>query len=585
LPEFKGMDLNHIVRNLPGYSLILINHFTYLCYHFLAKMKIRLKQVLLLSCFFTLLNINLYSNDESKADSLIRQLETQKEDTSKVDLLIKLFKLTNSTDVKLSLDYANGALLLSKKLNYDKGIAISNYSLALIFVDYDFKFSEELIIESMHYAEKIRDSLLIAKIENTIGQLKNNLSEYKEALQHFNKSLDFFLKYENDSLAAAIYNNIAISYIESGNDSLALINYLKAAEINERTGNTLWLANNYYNMGTDYLGLGNIKNGLTYLDRSYKIAIENQHDRLIPYILYSFGEQYFENQQYAQARIYARQALTAAQDQLNRVLEKNILILLKNIYYQEKDIDSAYHMQEKIIAISDSIKKKAQLSQLDYLEMKFRLQEQIKENELRTKALEAENERKELIITIIILIIGIILLAFLFIFNHLRIQIQRKSLTQKAVTLEKEKLAKELEYKKKELTANVMYLTQKSEFIADISKRLQSIKVETPTDQENFIKRIIGELDRNTANDGWLDFETRFKEVHSDFNKKLSEKFPNLSPNELKLCAFLKLNLSTKDISSLTFQSAETIKIARHRLRKKLGLTRDDNLVTFLTQI
>lgn len=522
---------------------------------------------------------------DHEMEELLSKLEVANEDTSKVDLLFKLFKLTSSSDVKLSLDYANEALILSKKLNYDKGIAISNYSLALIFVDYDFQFSEELIIESLHYAEKIRDSVLIAKIENTIGQLKNNLGEYKEALQHYNKSLNFFLRSDNDSLAAAIYNNIAISHIESGNDSLALINYLKAAEINERTGNTLWLVNNYYNMGADYLGMGEREKGLAFLDKSYKIALDKHHDRILPYILYSYGEHYFENHDYKRARMYARQAISVVQNHLNRVLEKNILILFKNIYYQEKDIDSAYQMQGKIMAITDSIKKNIQLSQLDFLKMKFNLQEEIKENELRTKTLEAENDRQKLIITIIILIIGIILMAFLFIINHLRIQIQRKSLTQKAITLEKEKLANELEYKKKELATNVMYLTQKSEFIADISKRLQSIYINTQENPDNYIKRIIGELDRNIANEGWLDFETRFKEVHSDFNKKLSEKFPNLTPNELKLCAFLKLNLSTKDISSLTFQSAETIKIARHRLRKKLGLTRDDNLVTFLTQI
>jgi len=548
-------------------------------------MKLITAALLLVIFLFVGMIQDTFGAEDHEMTELLSKLEVAKEDTSKVELLIKLFKLTSWKDVKLSQQYANEALELSKKLGYDKGIAYSNYSLALIFVDYDFKFSEELILESLRYAEKIGDSLLIAKIENTIGQLKNNLGEQLEALKHFEKSLQYFFDIANDELAAAVYNNIAISYIESGNDSLALINYFKAAEINERTGNTLWLTNNYYNMGTDYLGMGETEKGLTYLEKAYKIAIEKQHDRIIPYILYSYGEQYFENHQYEQARIYARQALTATQGQLNRVLEKNILILFKNIYYQEKDIDSAYHMQEKIILLNDSIKKNSQLSQLDYMEMKYKFQEEMKEIELRTKTLEAENDRQKLIITIIILIIVIILLAFLYIVNHLRIQIQRKSLTQKAEILEKEKLANELEYKKKELTTNVMYLTQKSEFIADISKRLQSIKVETPTDQEHFIKRIIGELDRNTANDSWLDFETRFKDVHSDFNKKLSEKFPNLTPNELKLCAFLRLNLSTKDISSLTFQSADTLKIARHRLRKKLGLTRDDNLVTFLTQI
>lgn len=548
-----------------------------------------------MKCFIALaiciiINIAVFSQpvislEDQEKEELIEQLSLSKEDTLKVDLLIKLFKITSQADVKLSKKYANEALELSKKLNYDKGIANSNYSLALIFVDYDFKLSEELILESLQYAKIIKDSLLIAKIENTIGHLKNNQGQYPEALQRFSKSLDYFLNIRSDSLAAAVYNNIAISHTNSGNDSLAMENYFKAAEINERTGNMPWLANNYFNVGYDYLEMGDTVKGMKYLNKSLSIATENNYDRILAYILFSYGQFYAENQKYEQAKIMLQKALVASRDQLNRLLEKNILLSLKDIYYKKGEIDSAYLLQEMIGALNDSIKKDTQRGELNFLEMKYKFQEQIIQNELKAQIREAEHERKESTYIIVILIIGVVLLAFLLLFIFQRDHIRQKSLEQKAIKLENEKLENELEYKKKELTTNVMYLMKKSEFIADISKKLQSIESKFQHDQERFLNNIISELDRNVSEETWLDFETRFQEVHSDFYKKLSEKFPSLTPNDLKLCAFLKLNLSSKDISSLTFQTLDTLKIARHRLRKKLGLSREDNLVNFLNQI
>jgi len=84
--------------------------------------------------------------------------------------------------------------------------------------------------------------------------------------------------------------------------------------------------------------------------------------------------------------------------------------------------------------------------------------------------------------------------------------------------------------------------------------------------------------------ESWEEFEFRFNYVHNDFYDKLVEDFPDLTPNELKLSAFLKLNMTTKDIATITYQSNHSITVARHRLRIKLGLERDDNLISFLSK-
>jgi DNA-binding CsgD family transcriptional regulator len=88
----------------------------------------------------------------------------------------------------------------------------------------------------------------------------------------------------------------------------------------------------------------------------------------------------------------------------------------------------------------------------------------------------------------------------------------------------------------------------------------------------------------NTSNTiRWKEFETHFANVYEDFYKRLVQRHPELTPGERKLCAMLRLKLSTKEIATLTLQNPQTIDIARYRIRKKLQLSQDINLVSYLS--
>ena len=91
---------------------------------------------------------------------------------------------------------------------------------------------------------------------------------------------------------------------------------------------------------------------------------------------------------------------------------------------------------------------------------------------------------------------------------------------------------------------------------------------------------------KSTEEETLKEFSLRFKEVHKEFYDKLLQQFPDLTPSEIKLCAFLRLNMTSKEISELTGQRLNTLENARYRLRQKLGITNSEtNLVSFLAQI
>ena len=100
------------------------------------------------------------------------------------------------------------------------------------------------------------------------------------------------------------------------------------------------------------------------------------------------------------------------------------------------------------------------------------------------------------------------------------------------------------------------------------------------------LKMLTRKIDQDlNPKEDWEKFERYFDEVQGDFISRLKEKHPQLSPKDLKLCAYLRMNLSSKEIASLLNITPRGVEIHRYRLRKKLNLSRETNLVEFLMDL
>lgn len=136
-----------------------------------------------------------------------------------------------------------------------------------------------------------------------------------------------------------------------------------------------------------------------------------------------------------------------------------------------------------------------------------------------------------------------------------------------------------------ELMLQAKNLKQKNEFISKILSKLNRLNKNSNYGNEDgkiLLKELIFELDYNIKGQTWQAFETYFKSVNPRFIDNLINRHPSISPNEIKLCMLLKLNLDTKEIASNTFQNTHSVNVARYRLRKKMNLARKDNLVSYL---
>jgi tetratricopeptide (TPR) repeat protein len=266
---------------------------------------------------------------------------------------------------------------------------------------------------------------------------------------------------------------------------------------------------------------------------------------------------------------------------------------LAMIYQKAGRADSALLIYQRILIKSDTFTNNQITSFSKLFTAQMEYEQEVREQQLQLQYRKTIQKRNLMIfIGSGILLILVVLLLVL----RLRLEQQKKRrveaekkqalLERQQAVLEKEKADVKLESQTREMTMNVMNLIRKNELMLEFSKRLVLIGKNTEDRRTGSeIMQLITTMEQNASTNVWEEFELRFSQVHNSYYERLLSRFPELSPGDLKLCALLKLNLSTKEICELSGQRPSTLDMARYRLRKKLGLTPQDNLVTFLSQV
>ena len=163
-------------------------------------------------------------------------------------------------------------------------------------------------------------------------------------------------------------------------------------------------------------------------------------------------------------------------------------------------------------------------------------------------------------------------------------QLELEKNEKEIVQLRNEKLEAEIQHKNKEMASATMHLVKKGELITRLKDELQHLTKITEDEKSlDALKKMVktlGEDDKTDAD--WEHFTVHFDKAHNDFFVALKEKHNNLTANELKLCAYLRMNLSTKEMAQLMNISVRGVEISRYRLRKKLQIPTEINLFTYL---
>ncbi len=538
--------------------------------------------------------VSALAQDLAKIDSLQYLIETSNDDSVKVYLNVAIAKEYFKKDVITSLEYGQKALGIAEKSENPKILSYALYNLGVSY--YQQGVMELAIQHFFRYLEinkDIKDEKAIAYALVNIGAIYLEMNELEKAAKYFENGLEKFEHIYADTgkpcnETISIYNNLGVVAKQRKQSETAIDYFRRGISLARRTpGFETELANLLNNLGNIYLETGNPDESIGYLREALQIRLEND-DRsgLIRSYLY-MAKYHRAKEDFKDALdfLYKARHLAAKVGTITSMAE-----VLKSIFeiYQERQLaDSALKYHILYTQIEEKLNKNEALNNLkeheiasDYREKERIMQFEMKRDELKFKLM---------ILTLILLTI---IFGLIFILAHnrsRRLKLEKENIELNAANLELEKarLENQLEAQNKKLATTGIYDIQKNEIINNIIGQLEKYNLsETKNYRSELLTSIIKDLKNTQNTSAWHEFELRFEQVHTGFFRNLNKINPALSPNDRRLCAFLKLNMTSKEISSITGQSYRSIEVARTRLRKKLNLTNSDtSLIEFLSHL
>ncbi len=598
------------------------------------KHKLALQKIAILILFLTQ-TLLLYSQERYR--QIERQLPGMKDDTVKVNRLIELGEhycsiennnammfLQDAYSISISLDYTRGIgrslLWLGRVYYYESQFNLSNRYLdkakkplekdgdrkTLAFwylvksfslrATSDYVQAIEMLKKAVELLGKTGERKQLSTCYYCIGEILLDRGEIKKAMEYFNESLSIKKEINDKFGIANVYSCIGSAYISLGVPDSSLLYFRQALSIRTEMKNQRHIASSELSIGKVLIEMGRYKESEEALNHSFSIF--KKLDERTGMIMVNIELADALNRQGVhKALVLAKQTLAQAKNINNAALLASTYKKLSEIYAFNNDFKTAFNFQKLYKEIEDSLFNSEKERMLTEVEAKF--QNEKKDNEIQYLTEKNKIQRNNNILLIVLMIVFAIMVLLLFFLlktklvalkRQKRVHEQENTINRQEkhiIQQEKQLLQEQLESKNRELASKALEMIRYNDAISGIIEKLEKLGylLQNNNEARQTINDIVREIDSNTKQNIWDEFEKVFKNIHSGFYKNLIEVCPNISASEIKIAALLKLNLTTKEIAAITYKSEGGIKTTRYRLRQKLNLSSDEKLVLFLMQL
>lgn len=557
------------------------------------KNRILIKALL---CLLVIMGFTTHKNmanaTVSISDTLKQRLEQFETDTAKIKYLNRLAWDIRKRDYNKSMEIATLAVQLSKSTNFIEGYIKAQNIMGTLHA-YKGQTDKAMrnfynVLERCTEEKHLRHK---ANALNNLGNLNYFLGNYKKTVDLLKKAIVIYQKLDHKEGIASGYKNLGNIYYHLSDFDKAIhyqkksLNYYK--ELNDSAG----LAGCYHNLANFLYHENKFSSALLFNKLGLNIYknLNNKQGILLTSLTHS--ELLLRKKRLPEMKKF----LDLAKKQTDELGgDFNTATLYKNYAKYDSargNYKNALANYKKFVRLRDSLKNTERINELNELQTKYEVDARERENELQDiKIIKQRNT----IIALASAALLLILLGILLLYYNIRLKKSAAKIkNQQTIILDKEKelhqtklemYKKDIDMKQKELASNALSLIQANEQNKKIMGEFSQLAQDSGKKTSNAIKTILSKHKITSDKNFWKDFDIRFKHVHEDFYRNLSEAHPDLTPSEKKLCAFLRLNMRTKEIAAITFSSENGINVARSRLRNKLGLNRDENLVTHLSK-
>ena len=460
--------------------------------------------------------------------------------------------------------------------------------------------------KTLDIALAIKDSFNLGDVYNMIGSIYSRIAptELSRALYHHRKALEIFELHQETRALRRTYGFIGSAHYDARQLDSALYFDYQALKMARSDGDSVHIGFMTHNIGQVYARmeqwdstLANYYQSLPLLDRP------NDHNDTRSQLLelrMGIAEALGELGEYDKAKAHLDTALAMrrAEDVLADFKRNRYHRVRSRLAANQGDYKLAYDDLLLAKTLDDSIYRLETSNQILHLmelyetETKDRLLTETERDKAklqlakqREKAKrEEETREKNQVLRILGLVVAVSALVFLWLRQRRRAEKAKKELYAARLEIEQkeaERLRRELDFRNQSLTSYSILVAHKNEI-------LQALKtlIEEGRSTEDLSVEMMKLLRSSTAFDNeWDEFKILFDEVHTGFREELRNAYPDLTANEERLCALLKLNLSSKQIANILNIAPKSVDVNRSRLRKKMGLEASDNLKEHIRQL
>lgn len=383
------------------------------------------------------------------------------------------------------------------------------------------------------------------------------------------------------------YNSLGTLYdLKKEVDSADSCYKLALAEF-EKSKNIAYLPSAYCKMAEMAQRKKQKETSLSYFNKALSLSQTTDNKQAQVMALIGLGNWYLHfNTDTQKAENYFLKALVTAEYLSDKTFEIKSLEALIEVKRKQNDFFEVSQLQNRVIQIKDDFYSHEREQIVKSLEVQF----EVAEKNRKLKLVSAERAVSKLTNYLLMSLLVLLLVVFTILFFFLkRINKRDKQLLKTkeelVALMEEQKLLKEqqfqndIEHKESQLSAITIQMVEKNELLDEIKSILN--KKEPSSEAE--LRKLVNKY--TIQDNNWKDFDHYFESVNKNFYTRLKQKYPEISTNDLKICALIKLNLSIKEMASILNISPDSVKTARHRLRKKLQLTTEENLTDFILSV
>lgn len=476
--------------------------------------------------------------------------------------------------------YLNIALQTDTELGNDYGRTKTMYDLALLHLRTDqYLIALNYINKVLDFQENTRDSARLVYSYSVIGTIYMHLDSIRKAVTMFERSAEISHKINREPQVVQAYNNIAAAWVRKGDCPDCAIDFAqRGLVIARKLDNHIQLLTLNLNLGAAYSIKKQHRQALHYYLQGYSYYDSVEQPLYKLQLLIHLADEYAVLDQPQKSRELYNLALTEALEIQSLAIQRNAWLGLAHLDSLAGNFDMAYKNFRQGIAIRDSISNKdlsARIIELQYLY-------NLSEKTARIAELEQKDKYNRLMMHSGLLISAATAIGVFFFVLNLR---KKRKITQQRLIIqqqENEKSRAIIDAGNRELTSMALSLLKSEKLISNLKSEIEKITESRTYSADDLAKLLESMKETGFSQKSWVEFEERFNQINNRFISRLYSDFPALSPSEIRLCALIRLQLSSKEIAVMSHRSLRTIEYTRNNIRKKLGLKTTDNLAAFL---